>query len=154
MRRTTPLVLGLALLFLTAAGCKKGPPEIVPAEGVVLLDGKPLPKAYVEFIPELEGYGAEMNSHALTDDEGKFQLQNVWKQQPGAAVGKHRVLVSEDAVPPDMRSPDARTQARLMQYYASLKNRPIPDKYGNFSTTPLRIEVKKEQQSYEVTLAR
>src|SRR5262245_9836530 len=100
------LVIGLVL-----SGCAKGPPPVTEASGVVLLEGKPLPQARVEFIPDLSGFGAEMNSSATTDDEGRFVLTMTYKSQPGAVVGKHRVVVAETPTPGEFRSQDERTQA-------------------------------------------
>src|SRR5262249_60368686 len=98
--------------------------------GTILLNGKPLPQAQVEFVPELANFGTIMNSSAVTDDQGHFQLICGYKQQPGAVVAKHHVLVSEQPTPSEYRSFDQRTQARFAQYLAKLKNRPIPPDYG------------------------
>src|SRR5206468_6769755 len=87
--------LGMAAVVLALSGCAKGPPPVTEVSGVVLLEGQPLPQAKVEFIPELSNFGAEMNSTAITDDQGRFTLTCAYKQQSGAVVGKHHVLVSE-----------------------------------------------------------
>src|SRR5689334_22974691 len=89
----------LTLLFLF--GCKKGPPPLVEVQGVVLLNGQPLPQAQVEFVPDLEDFGAQLNSTGVTDDQGRFTLTCMLKNEPGAVVGKHRVLVTDPPLAPE-----------------------------------------------------
>jgi hypothetical protein len=146
-------VLALAVA-LALPGCRRVPPPVTEAEGTVLLDGKPLPQAQVEFVPELRHFGAEMNSTAVTDDQGHFHLTCAYNQQAGAVVAKHHVLVSEAPVPAELRGMDERSQTKLAQYQAQLKNRPIPDVYGTLSKTPLVVEVKPGEKTYDLQLTR
>jgi len=68
------------------AGCgKPPPPPIVPAEGLVRLDGRPLKHAQVRFLPAI-GYGAEYVAVGVTDDNGRFKL--TCQGQPGACSGE------------------------------------------------------------------
>jgi hypothetical protein len=133
-------------------GCGKAQPTVTEAEGRVLLDGKPLSAASVQFIPQLDGFGAEWNSIGSTDADGKFQLQCAFKNQPGAVVGTHWVLVTEMPVPGEYRSQE--NQGGYEKHLASLMNRPIPRQYGEIRTTPLKVEVKKGQKTYELALTR
>src|SRR5437763_9754925 len=95
MPRSFRRAAGAALALLVGlAGCAKKPPPVVEVSGVVLLNGQPLPKAEVLFVPQLDGFGAELNSSAVTDDDGRFSLTCL-NQQTGAVVGRHKVLVSE-----------------------------------------------------------
>jgi hypothetical protein len=148
--------IGAAALLLAAlaGGCAKVPPPLTEAGGVVLLDGQPLPNARVEFVPELADFGAEMNSAGVTDDKGRFQLTCSEKQQPGAVVGKHRVVVMEAPVPAEFRNSGQKAQAAHAEYLARQKNRPIPADYGNASKTPLRVEVTRGQRDYTLKLTR
>src|SRR5262249_46350168 len=152
MKRSMALFVAAALLG-AAAGCGNTPPRIVEAEGVLTLDGRPLPFATVEFIPELKGFGAEYNSAAEADENGRLALVRAYKRQPGAAVATHRVVVT-DTTPRDVRGTDADSQARAAKYQASLVNRPIPPEYGNFTRTPLRVTVEKGKKTYDVALVR
>ena len=142
------------VLVLVLSGCAKGPPPVTEVSGTVLLDNKPLPQARVEFVPDLENFGAEMNSSAITDDQGHFTLSFTYKGEPGAVVGKHRVLVTEPPTPAEFRRQDEQTQAKYAQYRAKLKNRPIPAAYGNVGQTPLTVDVKPDQKTYELQLNR
>ena|SRR5579862_8673463 len=139
-------------LVLTTAGCAaKRLPQLVEVEGQVLLDGEPLPKAAIEFVPELADFGAQYNSRAITDDEGHFKLVCGKSQEPGAVIGKHRVVV-RDFTPPQLRGRSEEDQTKLAEYFENLKNRPIPEIYGSMGKTPLRIEITPEQKSYTVWL--
>ena len=154
-KRIAPTLAGLSLgVAVALSGCARVPPPVTEAEGTVLLDGKPLPQAEVEFVPELRHFGAEMNSTAVTDDEGHFHLTCAYNQQPGAVVAKHHVLVAEPPTPAEFRGMDERTQTRLAQYMAKLKNRPIPEVYGTLGRTPLVVEVKAGQKTYDLQLTR
>jgi hypothetical protein len=78
-----------------AAGCGGDDPELAPVSGVVKVDGKPYPNAYVTFQP----VGSEGNpnpgrgSTGTTDAEGRFTLRYDGGQD-GAVVGKHIVRIT------------------------------------------------------------
>lgn len=84
-----------AALTLVAAGCgaSSGPALLptVPASGVVLMDGKPLPAAMVTFTPLDEGMGPDCQG--VTDAEGRFSLKQV-RGGEGAPVGSFKVVVN------------------------------------------------------------
>jgi hypothetical protein len=141
--------LGLAM----TSGCTPKLPAIVPVSGTVYLDGKPLAFANIEFVPDLRDFGAESNSTAVTDEEGHYSLVCSYRQQPGAVVATHHVLVMEH-IPDEMRGMSARAQKQLSEYQAKLKNRPIPDFYATLSRTPLTVEVKPGQETYDLQLSR
>lgn len=142
------------LLLAMSIGCSKTPPEITPVEGVLRMGGFPVPNAYVQFIPQLDEFGAEYNSSATTDDAGKFTLTCHHGPQPGAAVCQHRVLITEAPASEEFRGMDGASQANYANHLRMLKNRPIPDSYSTVLHTPLMIEVKKDQQQYELVLTR
>jgi hypothetical protein len=148
------MVVLAATTFVVVAGCSKSPPPVVEVTGVLLLDGKPLPHAKVEFIPQLSGFGAETKSMAITDNQGRFTMLYGFQMTPGAVVGPHQVLVTEGPAPADTRSQSAEAQARLTAFQAALKNRPIPPQYGNAGLTPLKVEVKADQKEYKLEMFR
>src|SRR5579871_2451880 len=100
------LLLALAPLPLLS-GCPPRRPAVVPVRGVVLLDNKPLPNAAVLFVPLLDDFGSDMNSVAMTDEQGRFTLKCNWQNQPGAAVARHKVLVHDAPPFADGAEPDA-----------------------------------------------
>jgi len=144
----------MALAATLMSGCTPPPPVITPAEGVVLLDGEPLPNALITFAPELDNFGAEMNSTGVTDAKGQFQLTCMFKSEPGAVVANHRVIVTDAPPPPGARGPSQAAQEKLTQYQNSLKNRPIPKMYTAFGTTPLTVQVTADQKVYKLNLTR
>lgn len=87
-----------SFLILVALGCGKAPYEIAPVSGQVVYHGKPLAKTHVYFQP-MAGDPTKPEpgpeSYALTDAEGRFTLQVVVSNKPGAVVGKHRVRISQ-----------------------------------------------------------
>ncbi|MBL8822506.1 MAG: hypothetical protein JNJ77_07965 [Planctomycetia bacterium] len=138
------LVSGFLVLLL---GCSGKPiPQFVVTEGTLMLDGKPLPLALVEFMPDVKNFGAEVNSTAVTDANGKFVM--ICGNTLGAMVATHRVVINEGPPPAGTRGQDAESQTKLAEYTSKLTNRPIPANYGNFSSTPLRVEITAEKRDH------
>jgi hypothetical protein len=138
----------LFALLMLSAGCKAPPPPIVPAEGIVLLDGVPLNNAEVRFIPMIE-YGPEYIARGITGKDGRFTL--TCKGEAGACACENRVLVVEADLPDRVRGANA--QAELAEYLKSLGPRP-PQKYGNLVDSPLVMTVSASQGEYKLELTR
>ena len=82
----------MAVALATAIGCGSSAPTLVPAEGVVLIDGEPAADISVQFLPdEIEGE-PRPTSYAVTDAEGRFMLRT-YEQGEGAVVGGHSVIL-------------------------------------------------------------
>jgi hypothetical protein len=91
MRRVRWLAAGLLLL----AGCGSGA-STARVEGIVTLDGKPLPDIRVAFQPaNKDSETAGVGSHGLTDSSGKFVLSMSDSSGSGALVGDHSVVLSD-----------------------------------------------------------
>ena len=79
-------------LIMLTAGCGKPAAELPPlgmVSGVVTLNGEPLPKASLFFVP----VGAEGRaSNAVTDEAGRYELQYDGNHA-GALIGSHRVEI-------------------------------------------------------------
>jgi hypothetical protein len=145
-------LLGMSITWaLWLAGCGPSGVQLGEVEGVVVLDGKPLQNAEVQFIPEPGQATDAPRSTAVTDDQGRFKLVCDDGRQ-GAVVGLHRAVLRdlnqyEAFVPVDKHSPD----------YGYVDDRPrarsrFPDHYGDLSRTPLRKEVKAGKQTIDVEL--
>jgi hypothetical protein len=148
-------LLTLALLGAVLSGCGKDkPPPLTTVEGTVTVNGKPLPFAQVEFQPDLPKFKGAMNSYATTDEKGHYTLTCGYKQQAGATVGQHRVLISEQPVPEEYRSLDGETREKYTRYIEKLDNRPIPSIYSGATTTPLKVDVAAGKSTYDLTLTR
>ncbi len=147
--------LGGLVGALTLALCGCGaPPPATPVEATVLLDDQPLPYAKVRFVPDLPGQEAKLGSSAVTDERGRCTLRFDAKDEPGAVVGKHRVVVTEGPTPAEYRGMSQKAQEGYARYMKGLKNRPIPEAYGSAVKTPLLIEVTASQKEYTLKLTR
>ena len=131
-------------------GCSKPPPPIVPAEGIVRLDGRPLYKATVRFIPQIDCPPEYRAAVGVTDESGRYHL--TCKAKPGAVVGPNQVLDHGNGAPPLPKDPQGHTIAG--PYLQSLGGRPIPAKYANPNLSPLTADVKAGQTEYDFDLTR
>jgi hypothetical protein len=145
-------VVVLCLALIPLAGCGKKFPAIVPTEGTVMLNGKPLANASVTFVPLLEQFGAESSSTGVTDEQGHFTLTCRYNNQPGAAVGEHVVVIAEVPMPQEMRK--VQDSRAIDAFRAKSGNRPIPADYTSFGKSPLRVTVKQGQESVPIVLNR
>ncbi len=82
------LALGGVLVIL--GGCDGGP-ELSPVSGRVTVNDKPLVNAAIIFSPLDEGM-PQVTSGGTTDSNGDYELSTP-KGQPGAVVGKHKVMI-------------------------------------------------------------
>jgi hypothetical protein len=140
-------ILLFAPIVVAASACNSGPP-FAEVSGVVLLDGKPMPDAIVQFIPELDKNTNGPTSSGNTDEEGRFRLKSDDKYgKDGAVVGFHRVVVQ------DTRSiaPPRHLWADRMKRPATPPSR-ISNRYGEALKTPLRQEVKAGPQTITLEL--
>jgi len=151
MNPTRTIIIALALLS-PLPGCAQSRPAIVPVEGVLLLEGKPVPGAEVQFVPMERGLGPEFIASGTTDEQGRFTL--VCLGQPGACACENRVIVTDAPPPDESRGPSARAQSAMSRHYAELKNRPLPAAYANVARTPLTVTVTADQGAYRLELKR
>lgn len=142
--------LGCALIAALAVGCgKAAPPPIVSVTGLVTINGKPVPKAQVRFVPKID-FGPEYTAVGETDDTGHFRLKCCGRD--GACACENVVVISEGEIPEKLLGESA--QAELAKYTKSLPNRPIPEKYGNLAESGLQATVTSEKSEYNFDLKR
>lgn len=154
MYRGAVIVIPILLLSLPA-GCGKSlppPPPIVEVEGVVLLDGKPLKKVEVRFVPVVE-CGPEYVARATTNNKGEFRLL-CNNGEPGACECDNHVLILEAPMPSGIRGNSQEARERQRKYTASLEDRPLPTRYSNLADTPLVVNVQAGKKSYVIELKR
>jgi hypothetical protein len=111
------LSIPIRFLLLTAVtllvlGCGRAGPKTARASGTVTMDGKPLPKIGVTFLPTKKGPIATGN----TNENGEFTLTTVRKGD-GAPIGNHKVTIGASE--------------------EGQKLPPIADRYGSPHTTNL-----------------
>ena len=130
------------LLLLTAAGCGRGGPEIVPIEGTVTHNGEPVPNLRIYFVPT-DG----RPSWAISDQIGHFVL-DYDADHDGAKVGTHTVWVLDESSNVD---PTAAMSGGAARPKRSPAIGPIVEKYGREKST-LQVEVKKADRNFQLKL--
>jgi hypothetical protein len=95
------------LVSMLVVGCSGGRSDLADVNGLVTLDGQPLPMATVVFQPDSAGPA----SYGLTDDQGRYKVMyDVGRT--GAVIGMHTVKISTyqekdpDADPPIAAAPE------------------------------------------------
>ncbi len=141
-------VIGAVCIAATLGCGKKGPPPIVPAEGVVHLDGKPLQKAAVRFIPQIDD-GNDYIAVGVTDELGHFQLTCKGKPKRKRSC-LNQVVVAETDLPPQLKGDKGHPYQAL--YFQSLGGRPLPQRYTSLIDSPLTADVKAGQTEYPLEL--
>ena len=122
-----------AVLLIWAAAFVGCGARTSAVQGVVLLDGKPLPNASVQFVPQ--GAGRDATGH--TDASGAFSMSTL---QPGDGVvaGDYKVVIS-----PPIGAPDPKVYASNEEAMAAAAKAPppkassFPQQYTRPDQTPL-----------------
>ena len=86
-------LFGLAAVLSAVAGCGDSE-KLVPAEGVVTINGTPAANISIQFMPDSLAGGVGPTSFAVTDAAGKFNLKTN-DGRDGAVPGKHVVVLSD-----------------------------------------------------------
>ncbi len=142
-------------LFVVISGCLAGcgaeakpdPDPSVVVSGVVTMDGKPLDRAMVSFIP-MGGATQGNGGSGLTDSTGKYELSS----QVGDAVvvgtppGKYKVLISK-MIKPDGSVADPKEPPMM-----SAARESVPLKYSDFATGTLSETVSTSGGTYNFDL--
>jgi hypothetical protein len=132
-----PNALFGALLTLLAVttGCGDGKFQFAPVEGRVLLDGQPVAKARVVFMPKASTADGEAGPYSggETDLEGRYTLSTL-EETPtvGAVIGSHRITISTRVAHLD---PD-KLDTEVIDSPET-----IPAEYTNYRLTPLTFDV-------------
>jgi hypothetical protein len=131
----------LRLLFLfivlALAGC--GGSRTSPVDGVVLLDGKPLAGATIQFVPQGSGRDATGES----DKNGQFTM-STFEPRDGAVPGTYKVVISQPLGTADTAtygSSDDAMSAAAKSKPAKTPGPAFPLQYTRPDTTPLTQEV-------------
>lgn len=120
------------LSAMLLVGCSREP-ERGPVTGVVTLDGQPLSRVMVVFVPADNTPG--QRSVALTDSNGRYTVFTD-KDQDGASVGTHHVSLFDPQAVSDDPMPSR-----------------VPAAYTDVIRTPLQpVTVGREAQTYDIHL--
>jgi hypothetical protein len=119
----------LAGLCLTVAGCSDGLPSRVPVAGTVMIDGAPVTRGSVMFIPT-DGRPAG----GSIDPQGRFTL-SCYERGDGATLGLHRVKIT--AVEP--------LGERSNRWHA-------PKKYADERSSGIEVEIAEPVDDLKIKL--
>ena len=144
------LALVATLCCALVGGCSKARLEgLVPAEGVVTLNGEPVEGATVMFAPKkIDPSRPRGSAQALTDAAGKFKLTTL---DPGDGVfpGDYYVTVTKDRVEGGMsldevkrrrENPDSADEPAPEQTLV----RELPDQYADINSSGLDQTIPAE----------
>ncbi|MCS7239540.1 MAG: carboxypeptidase-like regulatory domain-containing protein [Thermoguttaceae bacterium] len=145
------ILCALAVMLGLCIGCGSEAPELAPVTGKVTLDGQPLPRVIVTFVPVAGG----VSSSGVTNEEGVYEL--ACQLGKGALVGQHRVYVRSQ--PPGATGtadvPSEDDPSYKPDPYASVRAQgfveKIPARYNTKSE--LVFEVKKGKNVIDLTLS-
>jgi hypothetical protein len=122
----------VAVAIVTVSGCSgvKTPP-VGQVGGIVTLDGQPLTKGQVQFLPDSSKGTKGRMAVGLIGTDGRFAL-TAFKPGDGALVGFHKVVIicEEDMPAFDPKSPPPPPKSL------------IPIRYTDAKTSGLTAEVK------------
>lgn len=126
--------LGICGILVGLVGCGGGAdtPDLGDVSGTILLDGKPLADASVEFTPA-NGRG----SVAVTDSQGRYTLRYT-NDADGAVLGAHTVRISTGRAGTGSNEGGEST--------AAVPER-VPPKYN--SATDIKVEVKAGSNTFD-----
>lgn len=142
------MILGGLVFSCVIMGCGVDVPSTVPVTGTVMLDGKPLDGATVNFLSE----GTNIAASGKTNAEGKFVMKTFIGSTSvdGAMVGNHGVSVVKTESKGTGDAPaDLEETKKMMQEMASnptitsdFKSKAlIPERYNNPTMSKLTASV-------------
>jgi hypothetical protein len=120
------LILTLPGVFV---GCDNRPTR-VPVSGVVTIDGKPLDRGNIKFVPK-----NGRPSAGSIEPDGRFSL-TCYDGNDGALLGTHRVQVAANRIISDSK----------IEWYA-------PPKYADFRTSEISVEVTEPVDDLKIELS-
>jgi hypothetical protein len=98
------LVCPALILTCFVMGCGGAAETLVPVEGKLIVDGKPLDGVVVTFIPESSKKNRRGGS-GKTDSTGDFEVIDLDQNRPGLPVGKYTVAYSRMRLPDGSAAP-------------------------------------------------
>ncbi len=147
---------------LSLVGCDRGP-KLVPVNGTVTLDGKPLLFKSLYYYPDRSAGTQGNGSGAFTDKEGKYYLianiGGTTRDQRGVQPGKYRVTVTESVIPisekdfaPQAAPENPDEPAPALVYSDRPMRREIPSVYSSENSTPLIVDVPENGGTFDFEL--
>jgi hypothetical protein len=126
----TQQLLAISIAFLAATtGCGDGRPARVPVSGMVTIDGAPLARGNIKFVPE---HGRPSSGHM--DSDGRFTL-TCYDGADGALPGKHRVQINANRP----------ISERKMEIFT-------PKHYADFRTSGIEVVIDQPVDDIKIEL--
>ena len=125
------------LFALALVGC--GGSKLSPVEGVVLLDGKPVAGATIQFVPQ----GSGKDATGETDKDGQF-VMSTFQPRDGVVPGTYKVVISPllgTVDPTQYGSADDAMSAAAKVRPKTDASKSFPQQYTRPDLTPLTQEV-------------
>ena len=161
-RRTDSLLwLGVVVCLAAMVGCG-GQPTLSTeyVEGVVTVDGQPVPEATVTFVPVVEGQGAPATG--MTNAQGVYKLtatvtgEVAAKAEAGTLPGEYHVGVMKNVIETPMSQEEAEeagVEYNPVDEYAEPKiTYEVPQKYNNPRESGLKVTVQAGQNNIPLEL--
>ena len=117
------------LLLVLLAGCDDRPTR-VPVSGIVTIDGQPLDRGNIKFVPQ-----NGRPSAGKIGEDGRFTL-TCYDGNDGVLLGTHRVQVAANRIISDSK----------IEWFA-------PPKYADFRTSEISVEVTEPVDDLKIELA-
>ncbi len=130
-----------AFLLLLVGGCGSSGPQVVKVSGTVTRGGKPVDKLMVTFLPD-----NGRPSWGITNKDGQYTL-NYERGRDGAVTGNHTVWVKVQPASPKEEADMAQGLVRMHPEMTAILH-----KYGNAKHSPLKVEVKNDEQVIDLPL--
>lgn len=144
-------------MMLASVGCAAKPSAMKTeeVEGVVTLDGQPVPDATVTFVPVQAGNGA--SATGTTDAEGKYRLTAMASGasgSPGAGTlpGEYYVGVMKVSLPAIPTSEEAVGPQGKQRPTSAPLTHVVPEKYNTPQNSGLKATVKEGKNDIPLTL--
>jgi hypothetical protein len=130
------VVLTVTLVLTGCGGAKI--PGLVPAEGVVLLEGQPVDGVSIVFTPA-PGSGGDHYATSISQSNGKFVLETVGNR--GALPGKYEVVLSKKTTTSTVSPEETERLANAGRSIPADTTYHIPWKYEETRTSGIVIEI-------------
>lgn len=128
----------LAAIPIVGCGDEDSRVSLVPVEGTVTENGQPFEGAIITFLPE----NANKDQTTGVDRTGLGgSFKAMYRNRPGLAPGKYRVVVSKTSEARGKKIPEAFKDMAYQLKRAGLLTEEAPKDYSDPKKTPLSLEV-------------
>jgi len=125
----------------TARSAKDIPAGLVPFSGTVTLDGEPLASATITLIPTAPAGGSALDSGAVTDSNGRYELKSAEGRASGALPGEYRVVISRLTKPDGTVVAHSREKSPMQLMTEENARESLPARYSSPMDTTLTVTV-------------